>query len=88
MNLNPRPIQIYIPAEDKEAFKRACFLCDTTMSRELRRFIRQYANNPPIPKRDYYRLRPLASMEAGGGKSGGGEPPEEQLEMGLNPSKK
>jgi hypothetical protein len=55
MNTNPRAIQIYLPDVDKEAFKHACFLCDTTMSRELRRFIREYSQNPPIPNRLYYK---------------------------------
>lgn len=62
MNLNPTPIQIYLPDVDKEAFKRACFLCDTTMSRELRRFIREYSNNPPIPEREYRALERKTSL--------------------------
>jgi len=54
MNTNPVLLQLYLPADEKAAFKRACFLCDTTMSRELRKMIYQYCKNPPVPERDYY----------------------------------
>lgn len=52
------PIQFYIPRGDKEAFIRACRACDTTMARELRRFIRSFCENPPVATRNYYDLRP------------------------------
>jgi len=51
---NPVLLQLYLPRSQKLAFKRACFLCDTTMSRELRKMIHAYCNNPPLPDRAYY----------------------------------
>lgn len=50
----PVLLQLYLPRREKIAFKRACFLCDTTMSREIRKMIYHYCKNPPIPDRGYY----------------------------------
>jgi hypothetical protein len=55
-------LQFYLPRGDKEAFQRACFMCDTTMSRELRRFILQFANNPPMLDRNYYFPNPYGQQ--------------------------
>lgn len=38
-------IKIHLPEKDKAAFKRACFVTDTTMAREIRRFIWWYIRN-------------------------------------------
>jgi hypothetical protein len=35
-------IKFDLPEKDKAEFKRACFMADTTMAQELRRFIRWY----------------------------------------------
>lgn len=35
-------IKFLLPDQEKVAFKRACFMSDTTMARELRRFVREY----------------------------------------------
>lgn len=51
---NPVAVQFFVSKEEKIAFKRACFQCDTTMSRELRRFMREYSSNPPTPSRLYH----------------------------------
>lgn len=52
---NPVALQFYASREEKEAFKRACFMSDTTMSRELRKFIRHFAAHPPKNDRAYYQ---------------------------------
>jgi hypothetical protein len=52
---NPVALQFYASRQEKEAFKRACFVSDTTMSRELRRFIRQFAASPPGDDRLYHQ---------------------------------
>ena len=49
-----KSIQIYLTPGQKEEFKKACRLRQTTMSHELRRFIRAYANTPFIEDRVYY----------------------------------
>lgn len=47
-------IKLKLPEKDKAAFKRACFVTDTTMARELRRFVRWYirhhAPGPETPR--------------------------------------
>lgn len=47
-------IKFDLPEQDKAAFKRACFVTDTTMARELRRFVRWYirhhARGPETPR--------------------------------------
>lgn len=55
-------LQIYLPRSDKDAFQRACFMCDTTMSRELRRFILQFSKAPPVPDREYYFPNPYRDI--------------------------
>lgn len=35
-------IKLKLPEQDKKRFKQACFLADTTMAQELRRFVRWY----------------------------------------------
>lgn len=40
----PRLVQIYLDADLKREFKKACWLNDTTMSQQLRRMIRRYVN--------------------------------------------
>ncbi len=52
---NPVVLQFYLPKEEKEAFYKNCFQADTTMSRELRRFIREFNADPPTLERLYYR---------------------------------
>lgn len=52
---HPVAIQFYVDRSEKEAFKRACFISDTSMSRELRRFMRQFSANPPGDPRIYHQ---------------------------------
>jgi hypothetical protein len=47
-------IQIYLPISQKLEFKKSCKLRQTTMSSELRRFIRAYVNTPFVDDRIYY----------------------------------
>jgi hypothetical protein len=42
---NPVLIQLYLDKSEKKAFKKACFQSDTTMSREIRRFVREYSKD-------------------------------------------
>ena len=51
---NPVLLQLYLPKEEKEAFVKLCFQSDTTMSREVRRFVREFIANPPTVDRLYY----------------------------------
>lgn len=50
-------IKFDLPEQDKAQFKRTCFMSDTTMAQELRRFVRWYIRNyqpgdPPQLPRD------------------------------------
>lgn len=54
-------IQIYLPDDEKDRFKKACRIRQASMSFELRRFIRAYANTPYIDDRVYYA--PLKSQQ-------------------------
>lgn len=38
-------IKFDLPENDKAQFKRCCFMADTTMAQELRRFVRWYIRN-------------------------------------------
>lgn len=51
---NLHAIQIYLTIDQKREFKKACRIRQTTMSAELRRFIRAYINTPFIDDRVYY----------------------------------
>jgi hypothetical protein len=52
---NPVQIQFYVSREEKKAFVDACYYGDTTMSRELRRFVRELIANPPEDTRLYHQ---------------------------------
>jgi hypothetical protein len=39
---NPVCCQFYLAKDEKDDFKKACWQRDTTMSREIRRMIREY----------------------------------------------
>lgn len=52
--INPEAIQFYLSKTEKQAFKDACWRADTSMARELRRFVRAFAVNPPKSDRLYY----------------------------------
>ena len=56
MTVHTRPvkIEIYLEKEVKELFQHNCFKADTNMSREIRRFIREFNRNPPKDDRLYY----------------------------------
>jgi hypothetical protein len=47
-------IQFYIPKYQKLAFKRACFMRDSTMSREFRKFIFEFCKDCEEPRNDIY----------------------------------
>lgn len=49
-----QPIQFLVPDIEKAAFKRACFLTGTTMSRELRKFMFEYCQMSQQPDRSVY----------------------------------
>jgi len=51
---NPAYIQIELSFELKELFKKSCKDRQTTMTFELRRFMRAYVNTPFIEDRVYY----------------------------------
>ncbi len=51
----PVLLQIAITKEEKRQFKKLCFQADTTMSREVRKFIRGFIDNPPVTDRLYVR---------------------------------
>lgn len=48
-------IQIYLTHDQKEQFQKACKNRHSTMSAELRKFIRAYVNTPWIEERVYYQ---------------------------------
>lgn len=48
-------IQIYLTPEQKLEFKKACKKRQSTMSAELRKFIRAYVNTPFVEERVYYQ---------------------------------
>jgi len=47
-------IQFLVPDIEKAAFKRACKLTGTTMTRELRRFMFEYCKTADEPDRAVY----------------------------------
>ena len=47
-------IQLYLTKSQKREFKKACRQRQTTMSFELRRFIRAYISSPYVEERLYY----------------------------------
>ena len=47
-------IQFNTTKQEKRDFKKLCSKADTTMSRELRRFVRGFIDNPPTSDRLYY----------------------------------
>ena len=51
----PVSIQFYVDRSEKEAFVRACKNGDTNMSREFRRFMREFVRNPPLDDRLYHQ---------------------------------
>ena len=53
-DINPTFLQISLTHESKKEFKKACKDRQTTMSFELRRFIRAYINTPYQDDRVYY----------------------------------
>ncbi len=57
---NDDSIQFKLNKKQKLAFKRACFLRDTTMSREFRRFIYHFCENTDDSRDEIYEkfLRP------------------------------
>ena len=48
------PIQFLVPDIEKAAFKRACSLTGTTMTRELRKFMFHYCQTADKPDRSIY----------------------------------
>lgn len=59
---HPVAVQFYLDREEKQAFKAACKGCDSQMSRELRRMIREFIRNPPLDDRLYYQ--PVSAVES------------------------
>ncbi len=51
---NPAYLQIELSYELKESFKKSCKDRGSSMSFELRRFMRAYVNTPFIEDRVYY----------------------------------
>lgn len=54
MTQSLEPIQFLVPDIEKAAFKRACSLTGTTMTRELRKFMYTYCLNTETPDRAVY----------------------------------
>lgn len=67
---HPVCVQFYVSRAEKRAFQQACRLSDTTMSREFRRFMRWFVQNPPGDDRSYYQ--PVTRMDGRSGQSHAG----------------
>jgi hypothetical protein len=57
-SVNPVCLQFYLAKQEKDDFRKVCFQRDTTMSREIRRMIREYVNAEYIESRLYYAVKP------------------------------